>query len=116
MAKMKSLTRSYVWWPGIDKSIESRVQKCTQCHVNRKMPPKTPLHQWEPPSGPWERIHIDHVGPILGKMYLVMIDAYSKWFELHIVKSTSSEETVKTLRMIFATHGLSTRLVSDNGS
>ena len=28
IARMKSLARSFVWWPGLDKSLEQKVQTC----------------------------------------------------------------------------------------
>ena len=31
VAKMKSLARSYVWWPGITKDLETLAKACTQC-------------------------------------------------------------------------------------
>jgi hypothetical protein len=31
IAKMKTLTRSYFWWPGLDKEIESYVKSCEVC-------------------------------------------------------------------------------------
>ena len=67
ICKMKSLARSYVWWPNMDKDLESRVRTCENCQMNRKNPPEAPLHPWEWPSRPWERIHIDYAGPFLGK-------------------------------------------------
>ena len=47
---------------------------------------------------------------------LVMIDAYSKWPEVHIVPSASAQPTIDKLRLIFASHGLPMTLVSDNGT
>ena len=61
------------------------------------------------------RLHIDHAGPFLGKDFFVLIDAYSKWLEVHIVNSTSSEVTIQKLQQIFSTHGLPEQIVSDNG-
>lgn len=29
----------------------------------------------------WQRIHIDFAGPFQGKMYLIVVDAHSKWPE-----------------------------------
>ena len=31
MVKMKMIARSYVWWPGIDKTIEQLVKSCKSC-------------------------------------------------------------------------------------
>jgi hypothetical protein len=38
-----------------------------------------PIHPWEWPSKPWQRIHIDFAGPLLEKQFLVVVDAHSKW-------------------------------------
>ena len=48
-------------------------------------------------------------------MYLVVIDAHSKWMEVHIMRSTTSAATIVKLKEIFATHGLPETIVSDNG-
>ena len=48
-------------------------------------------------------------------MWLLLIDAYSKWSELHAMSSTTGQATVQQLRKIFATHGLPQMIVSDNG-
>ena len=80
------------------------------------MPPVTLMHPWEWPSRPWARVHIDHASPFLGKQFLVLIDAYSKWLEVTPVSSTSSTVTISCLQSIFATHGIPEVLVSDNGT
>ena len=79
-------------------------------------PFKPTLHPWEIPKHPWSRVHIDHAGPFLNKHYLILIDAYTKWLEVHIVPSTSSQATISVLSSIFTTHGCPEQLVSDNGS
>ena len=55
--RMKAIARSYVWWPCIDKAIESQVKGCKQCQAFKQAPPKAPLHPWMWPRMPWERIH-----------------------------------------------------------
>lgn len=76
---------------------------------------EAPLHPWEWPGQPWLRAHIDYAGPYKGHMYLVVIDAHSKGMDVHILPSTTSAATIMKLREIFATHGLSETIVSDNG-
>lgn len=43
-----------------------------------------------------------------------MVDAYSKWVEIALMASTTSESVIRILRKLFATHGLTDLLVSDN--
>nr|XP_047132680.1 uncharacterized protein K02A2.6-like [Hydra vulgaris] len=66
ISRMKALARSYVWWPGIDTEIEDKVKNCETCQRSQKNP-LTWSHPWEYPSRPWERLHIDHAGPMNGK-------------------------------------------------
>ena len=116
VVKMKSLARSIVWWPGIDTDLQEKVRKCKQCQENQKSPALAPLHPWDWPKRPWARIHIDHAGPFQGKIFLVAVDAHSKWLEAVTVPTTSSQATIKVLRTMFATHGLPELIVSDNGT
>ena len=116
MTRMKSLARSYVWWPGIDADIETMVRQCHVCQVNQSKPAVNPVHTWEFASEPWERLHIDHAGPINGDSFLIVVDSYSKWLEVERVKSTDAKTTCAVLRKLFATHGLPRVIVSDNGS
>ena len=52
MSRMKSLARRYVWWPGVDKEIETCVKQCELCQVSQKAPPVVPLHPWLHPNRP----------------------------------------------------------------
>ncbi len=45
---------------------------------------------------------------------MVVIDAYSRFPEVEIVRSTSAKSTIHKLERIFATHGLPNILKSDN--
>jgi len=116
VVKMKSLARSYVWWPGIDRDIENAVKSCHGCQRVQKAPALAPLHPWEWPSNPWERIHIDYAGPFMGSMFLVVVDAHSKWPEIFMTKGTTSAITVGVLRTLFARTGIPMQLVSDNAA
>ena len=75
-----------------------------------------PCQSWDYPPEPWRRLHIDYAGPFYGKMFLLVIDAHSKWLEVEIVNSANTITTLEKLRRIFATHGLPSTIVTDNGS
>ena len=113
--RMKSLARSYVWWPGMDEELEDTVKRCDVCQDQRRDPPSAPLHPWEYPDGPWKRIHLDYGGPVEGHMLLVVTDAYSKWIEVFPMKSATSSATSDKLRECFARNGIPDVVVSDNG-
>ena len=115
IAKMKALARSWVWWSDIDSDIEKHVKSCATCQLHAKAPAKAPLHPWEWPDNPWDRIHIDFAGPFMGKMFLIIMDAHSKWIDVKIMNKITASHTIMELRDVFATMGLPKTIVSDNG-
>ncbi|XP_058012440.1 uncharacterized protein K02A2.6-like, partial [Ahaetulla prasina] len=115
IVRLKSLARSYVWWPLMDQEISDRVGKCQPCQESRPLPPTAPIREWEKPQGPWSRIHIDFAGPFHGQTFLIVVDAYSKWLEIILMRSMTAEAVISVLRHLFVTHGLPDTLVSDNG-
>ena len=81
IVKMKALARSCTWWPGMDKAIEEVAKECTGCQLTQNNPKTAPFHSWEWPVRPWQRINIDFACPFLGTMFLIVVDAHSKWPE-----------------------------------
>ena len=113
---MKSLARLHVWWPGIDTEIETLVRNCSACQGIRNHQPPTTSHPWVWPSQPWQRIHLDFTGPFWGHMYLLVVDAHSKWIEVVMMTSTTIEKTITELCKLFASFGLPEQVISDNSS
>ena len=116
MARMKSLARCYVWWPSMEQELEKKVKECALCQVMQNSPSRVPTHPWEWPQWSWARLHIDYAGPFLGKMFLITVDAHSKWLEAHVVDTPTSTGTIRKLQHMFATHGIPETIVTDNGS
>ena len=75
-----------------------------------KVTTPAPLHPWVWLDDPWTRIHVDYFGPFLRKMFLIVVDAHSKWPELLIANSTTSHGTMEALRTLFGRYGLPQQL------
>ncbi|XP_061504929.1 uncharacterized protein K02A2.6-like [Anopheles gambiae] len=114
--RMKSLARSYVYWPSIDSNISECVASCEKCQTAAKTPAHSPHVPWPKSSSPWQRVHIDYAGPVEGDYFLIIVDAYSKWPEVIKTSSTTASATIAILRGIFARFGIPVTLVSDNGT
>ncbi|XP_064387325.1 uncharacterized protein K02A2.6-like [Halichondria panicea] len=114
--RMKGLSRMYVWWPGISKDVEETVQDCIPCQQQQSKPPVAPLHSWAWPTRPWARLHIDYAGPIHGQMFLIIIDAHSKWIEAIPTSGSTSRVVIEELRVLFSQFGLPECVVSANGT
>ena len=92
------------------------VKSCATCQSHQRTPPCSPLHPWEWLGRPWWQVHVDYVRPFMGKMFLLIIDAHSKWMDIHRVNSATSSVTIDKMRSTFASHGLPEIVVSYNGS
>jgi transposase InsO family protein len=115
IVRIKSLARSFFWWPRIDKDLENLVKSCEICRRNQNDPPRIPYSNWPEAKVPFERIHLDFCGPIQNLCYLILIDAYSKWLEVIPMKETVTEKLIETLKNIFVRFGFPRVIVSDNG-
>ena len=74
------------------------------------------MYHSENPQGPWKRIHINHVGSFINKMFLIIVDALSKSMDVHLMTTPTSETGMKELEMTFATPGWPITVVSDYGT
>ena len=51
----------------------------------------------------------------MGHMYLVIVDAHSKWMNVEVMPQITAEKTIQKLRSVFSTHGVPQKIVTDNG-
>ena len=123
ITRTKMLARSYVWWPKIDEDIENHIKSCLICQSCQNSAPKVPYSPWPISKHPWQRIHIDFAKDTSeqllrtseGHYLLCIVDTYSKWIEVFLMKTMTAQLTVNKLRTLFAAYGLPEVLVSDNG-
>lgn len=115
VVRMKALARNAFWWPGVDKAIEKLARNCNTCNEVRNNPPKAEVHEWEPAEAPFERVHVDYAGPFMNHFFFVVIDAYSKWPFVRIVKNITAKTTINECKEIFTNFGYPKVMVMDNG-
>jgi hypothetical protein len=112
--------RETAWWPGASTQVRAIVTKCTACAVNNenntsRAAPLTPVG-W--PSKAWSKIAVDIVGELHGLTHryaITVMDYHSRWPEVRLVNTVTSESVIEFLSELFARWGLPEELVSDNG-
>ena len=103
-----------MWWPELNRQIKETTKNCVHCQKVKNAPPVTPLHPWNWPSVPWQRIHIDFAGPLQGQTFFIVVDSHSKRPEVVAMKKTTAEATICELRRLFSCYGLPEQVVSEN--
>ena len=114
IVKTKALLREKVWWPGMDKDVEDMISKCIPCLSMAPKGPPEPMKSFSMTS-PWDKVHVDICGPFPdGHSVLEIIDASTRWPDIHLIKSTTSDTVVTCLEKTFTTHGYPGTMVTDN--
>ena len=60
-------------------------------------------------------VHVDFTGPTEGKMFLIVIDAHSKWIEAFPIVTATAMTTIQRLKTLFAQFGIPKSVVLDDG-
>jgi transposase InsO family protein len=117
IVKTKTRLRTKVWWPKMDLDAERVCKSCHGCQVVGQFTVPEPMRRTEMPTGPWQDIAVDLMGPMpTGESLLVVVDYYSRYYEVVIMHSTTSRRIINALNEIFARYGFPHSLKSDNGA
>ena len=112
----KHKLRSRVWWPGMEKDGEKYCKTCYRCQLVSHPSPPEPFRATALPTGPWRDLAVDLLDPLpTGESILVVVDYYSRYYEVDILRSTVTSKIISSLEEMFARHGLPESLESDNG-
>ena len=113
ITKCRARAKESVWWPGLSANVEEMISRCITCAINRQET-KEPLMTSSFPTRPWERLGMD-LFEHKGKLFLIVVDYYSRWIEVKVLRGQSSEAVIQSLKEIFAVHGIPDLVISDNG-
>jgi transposase InsO family protein len=113
MEKCKSRARAVVYWPGISADIERLVAKCSTCLKHQRSNQKEPLKPHTVPARAWQILGTD-IFKYKSKSYLVIVDYYSKFPKISLLKDKSSQAVITSMKSVFARHGIPDEVVADN--
>ena len=75
------------------------------------------MQRVHPPTGPWQDVAIDVLGPLpSGESLPIVVDYYSCFLEVVIMQSTTSQKMTEALTPIFVHYGYPFTLKSDNAA
>ena len=84
--------------------------------MSKHVPPP-PVKPTRLPERAWQEVAADLLGPLpTGEYLLVVVDYFSRWMEVDVLRSTTSATIIKCLDSHFARYGVPVGLRTDNGS
>ena len=113
LTKCRSRAYTSVWWPGISTQIGELITRCHTC-AKEQPTPREPLMSSSFPARPWERVATD-LYDFQGRKYIIVVDYYSRWFDIKELSDETSHSVIKASKEVFATRGIPDVNMSDNG-
>lgn len=113
ITKCRERAKQSVWWPGLNKELTKLIENCDTCARERVNTKETMLSTAFPPR-PWSMVGAD-LFQFDKSHYLVVVDYFSRYFEVAKLTSTTSEAVIEHFKSIFARHGIPEVVRSDNG-
>lgn len=106
IVKTKQRLRSKVWWPSIDRDAEKQCKSCHGCQLVAHPTNPEPMKHFEMPTLQWQDKAADLLGPMPeGEYILTIVDYFSRYFEVAIIKHIRTEDLIQCMNQVFATQG-----------
>ena len=104
ITKCRERAKQSVWWPRISEELTELIADCEECCKNQRLRAQ-PLTPSKLPLLPWQKIGTD-LFQWNQKIYLLIIDYYSRYIEVAHLTQATANEVVKHTKSIFARHGI----------
>ena len=118
------MTKNF-FWEGMHNDIKNLCSSCEKCQKRKILPNQRrpePMALRPPPRSPFERVHIDVIGPLKktkkenNKFILMMVDSLTKWTIATTLKEQTADEICcSILKRLICTFGVPNEIVTDNG-
>ena len=96
--------RTLIYWPRINNNIEDYINWCPTCIRLSLTLLGEPLINYDVPQGPWQKLNADFMD-MDGKIFLFIIDYFSKYPFLFLMCSTTADAVINCLTELFALKG-----------
>ena len=113
ISKTIAKARRLFYWPGMSAEIRDYILGCSVCQETRNKNTKEPMISVEIPLRPWAKLGMD-IMEFRNKVYLVVIDYFSKWIEYEKIISKDSINVIRSTRKMFARFGFPSEIIADN--
>lgn len=113
ITRCRARAREAAWWPGFSQHLQEFIKRCPTCQMHRK-PGTEPLLQTPLPERPWQVVGMD-IFHVNRQNYLVVVDYFSKFFEVSHLRTMTTSDLIAELRPMFARYGMPEVVRSDNG-
>lgn len=110
------LRRNY-YWDKMQETVTAIINSCEACRKMKydRRPLKPVLQLTQTQNAPFQEIFID-LFSIEGKIYLTLIDAFSKLGQAIEISNKSTPEVVRALMKYFSYYGIPKKISSDPGT
>lgn len=85
------------------------------CMQVKDNPRKVLLAIWLYSKNAWYRVYVEFAAIFLNNTYFLLIDAYSKWPKIFIMRSMTAQATINVFKKKFSAQGLPKIVVTDGG-
>ena len=111
--KCRERARRSVYWPGLSNDVELTVSNCATCAKFGNRQQKESLLPHDVPELPWNQVAMD-IMEFRQNSYLVVVDCYSHFPELRLLKNKTADDVILALKSIFSVHGIPLTIMADN--
>lgn len=111
--KCRDRARQSIWWLGLSTQLKDLVENCSSC-IEQRSNVKEPFVKEAFPDRPWQKVGLDLFK--LDTWYLIIVDYYSRYFEISQLKSLTEKEIIEKCKETFARYGIPEIVRSDCGT
>ena len=116
LGKCKTIlhARICIFWLGINLDIKNLISRCDECQKFQNKQPQD-FNKSRIILALWDMVASD-LFEFIGRIYLLLVDHYSKFMVVRRIEDHSTQLTVKMLQIVFSEFGIPRTLVTDRGS